>query len=566
MNGFLRAFGSYWFVRRLVVSCFIVASILAVDIAGGTKVHAEERATTPALPRTILFLDDEDVLYRPGTIKRVVEFQKQSADPVIAPDKPWEGMIGWTSVYRNPATGKYQLWYQAYQERRKEDKRLKCVVCYATSDDGIAWTKPNLGLIPFFETKETNIVLIGAGDDEQGGYGDRYCNSVLVDERETDPARRYKMAYYDWGVGKDAKLGSGTHVAFSPDGIHWTKHAGMVSKTPFGGKGMQPPFVDEGFYFEETLKTGVVRKSWRVPTAMSDALDVLYDPLLERYVGYGKMWTPGPDGGLSWKHGMGRIESTDFLHWTKPELVLTVNDRDPPHVEFHTSPVFFYNGMYCSLNQILDRGRGTMDAEFMTSRDGRRWDRTFANTWVIPRGKPERFDAGSIITNGTPVVLDDEVRFYYAGYRGTAIGGVGLNSQELGTSDYYSGVGLAKTPRDRFVAVGPNPHAPVKGQKKDKAQLTNTIGHVTLKALDLSGAKSITVNADAAGGAVRVELLNEDGYRLRGFTKDDAVPLTADDLAQPAAWKEKSLADLPAGRYLVRVHLEKADLYGVTLK
>ncbi len=89
---------------------------------------------------------------------------------------------------------------------RKEDKRLKCVVCYATSDDGLAWTKPNLGLFPFFETKETNIVLIGAGDDEQGGYGDRYCNSVLVDPRETDPARRYKMAYYDWAVGKDAQL------------------------------------------------------------------------------------------------------------------------------------------------------------------------------------------------------------------------------------------------------------------------------------------------------------------------------------------------------------------------
>src|SRR3954465_12006709 len=77
-----------------------------------------------AAERTILFADDEDVLYRPGTIKRVVEFRR-SADPVIPPDKPWESMLGWTSVYRDPHTGKYQLWYQAYQERRTEDKVLK---------------------------------------------------------------------------------------------------------------------------------------------------------------------------------------------------------------------------------------------------------------------------------------------------------------------------------------------------------------------------------------------------------------------------------------------------------
>src|SRR5688572_5585310 len=102
------------------------------------------------LPRTILFADDEDVLYRPGTIKRVMEFKKPSPDPVIAPEKAWEGMIGWTSVHRDPKTGKYQIWYQAYQERRKEDKTLKCVVCYAESDDGIVWTKPNLGLFPFY--------------------------------------------------------------------------------------------------------------------------------------------------------------------------------------------------------------------------------------------------------------------------------------------------------------------------------------------------------------------------------------------------------------------------------
>lgn len=516
-----------------------------------------------AEPRTILFADDEDVLYRPGTIKRVVELKRHSVDPVIPPDKPWEAMLGWTSVYRDPETGRYQLWYQAYQERRTEDKVLKNVVCYAESADGVTWTKPNLDLFPFYEEKETNIVLIGA----RGGYGERYCNSVVVDPRDPDPKKRYKMAYYDWNPVEGAEGGSGTHVAFSPDGIHWTKHeGGIVSKASFGAKGMEYPFADEGVYVEQKLKDGRVRRAWRTPLCMSDALDVLYDPVRKMFVGYGKMWTPAPDGTLAWKHAMGRIESKDFIQWSKPELILTVNDRDAAQLEFHTSPVFVYNGMFFSLNQILDRHVGSMDAEFMSSRDGKRWDRSLAGSFAIPRGAPGRFDAGSVITNGTPIILEKEVRFYYGGYRGTAIGGVGLNNQVVGGKEYFSGVGLVTTPRDRFVAVGINPKSPVKGQKKDKPQLTNTIGNVTLRALDLTGIKSIALNADASKGAVRVEVLNEDGYRLRGFSKDDAVPMKTDDLAHEVRWKDKQVGDLPPGRYLLRVHLEKADLFALTLK
>ncbi len=142
-------------------------------------------------------------------------------------------MIGWVSVHRDSRTGRHQMWYQAYNEKRTGDKRLKCVVAYAESDDGMHWTKPNLGLHPYYEVNETNIVLIGAPN----AYGDRYCNSVLVDERDPDPQRRYKMVYYDWEPDDEQNRGAGMRVAFSPDGIHWTKHPGMVHKTSFGAKG-----------------------------------------------------------------------------------------------------------------------------------------------------------------------------------------------------------------------------------------------------------------------------------------------------------------------------------------
>ena len=70
-------------------------------------------AETGSLPRTILFVDDADVLYRPGTIKRVETFAKDPGNPVLRPTKPWESTIGWMSVGRSPITGRFQMWYQA---------------------------------------------------------------------------------------------------------------------------------------------------------------------------------------------------------------------------------------------------------------------------------------------------------------------------------------------------------------------------------------------------------------------------------------------------------------------
>ncbi len=525
-----------------------------------------------AAQRTLLFVDDEDVLYRSGTQKRIEPLRKYANNPVIFPDKPWEGMIGWVSVYRDPTTGKCQMWYQAYNEKRDADKRLKCVVAYAESADGKRWVKPSLGLFPYYESKNTNIVLIGAPN----AYGDRYCNSVLVEPRDPNPARRYKMVYYDWEPDDERNLGAGMHVAFSPDGIHWTKHEGTVHKTSFGAKGRQVPFADESVYAESPGKDGRPKKSWLVPLSMSDAQDVFYDDLKGCYVSYGKMWMQGPDGGTHWKHGMGRIESRDFIHWSKPQFILGVNDYDPPQVEFHTSPVFLYNEQYFSLNQILNRSAGIMDIEFMSSRDGFTWDRPYAGVHFLERGTEGTFDAATLLTNGTPLLVGDEMWFYYGGYRGTAIGGVGLDRQVIGAKDYFSGIGLAVMKKDRFVAVVPDPETSLRnslkvsretaGKEVAKASKPNTMGQITLRPLDLRDIRRITINADATQGQIAVEVLNEDGFRVRGFSKDDAIPVTGDSLAAPVQWKERHLGHLKPGRYLLRIHLDNAKVYACTLQ
>lgn len=63
-----------------------------------------------------------------------------------------------------------------------------------------------------------------------------------------------------------------------------------------------------------------------------------------------------------------------------------------------------------------------------------------------------------------------------------------------------------------------------------------------------------------------LKFLNEDGCRMRGFSKDDAVGVTGDSVQQSVARKTGQLSDLPDGRYLLRLHLDNAEVFAVTPK
>jgi hypothetical protein len=71
-------------------------------------------------------------------------------------------------------------------------------ICYAGSDDGVAWQKPDLGLVEFDGNTRNNLVM-----RRMHGAG------IYHDVFDPDPARRYK-----------AFMQNGSAV--SPDGFHWT--------------------------------------------------------------------------------------------------------------------------------------------------------------------------------------------------------------------------------------------------------------------------------------------------------------------------------------------------------
>lgn len=486
----------------------------------------QDRSTHSSTGQTLLLVDDHHILYRSGTKRILHPLTRHPGNPLIqGRQQPWETAIAWNSVYRNPVTGLFQLWYQAFAGDAARERTHRCTVCYAESQDGITWTKPNLGLHSFNDIKETNIVLLA-----NGGTSDRYGASVIFDPLASDQARRYKMVYFDFTRDSNGHDQPGLTVAFSPDGIHWTKHPrAPLLPASYGTIGETVPFRNEP------------GRGWTRPLSVADAQDVFYDPKHQAFVRYGKMWIDGPDGKMFWKHAMGRTQSPDFIHWSRPQLVLAPDDIDPSYVEFHTVPVFFHQDCYFACPQILNRAErgGVMDIELAFSRDGFHWERPFRHPFFLARNTAGQFDSGSLFTSSTPVFLENEIRFYYGGYSDGATGGDDYNMA--------SGIGLATMPRDRFAGIWP--------QEK--------IGQVTLKPIDFRKCETLLLNADANSGAVWCEVLEADGFRVRGFTREDAMPISGDSLRHPVRWKEKSISQLPFGSYLLRFHLENAEIFAV---
>jgi hypothetical protein len=512
---------------------FIIIFLANCPVLLVEKLQAQTGTST-----TILLVDDSHILYRSGTKRSLNQLIRYKNNPVILQTKPWETTISYCSVHHDAKTGKFRLWYQAYHQNGNH-------LAYATSEDGINWEKPSLNIIDFNGNKDNNLVL-------HIGYG----GSVLFDPFDKDTARRYKCVFWE-GVKKSTRTSiasspAGLSIAFSPDGIHWTKYkSNPVIKGSYGPY-IQPPYEDE-----EIINSGDLG----APLSTSDVADLIWDPQRKVFAVYAKTWLDGPTGLMHWKRAVVRSESLDFINWSKPVLVMATDEFDVQLNEqelaynavgggsvgnqFHSGPSFYYNNMYFSMLQAMDAGgTGNMPIELAISKDGYNWDRPFrSNLFLSALEDKKRFDASLIWSNATPIFLKDTIRFYYGAYSNR------WNDMKP-YENTISGIGYATIPRDRFAGVKP----------------IGTIGQITFKEINLENCQVILLNADATNGGIKVEILNEDGYRVRGFSKDDAVMIQGDSLRHQVAWENKKISDLPAGRYRIRLHLENAEVFALTFK
>ena len=455
--------------------------------------------------RRILFLDDWVIESSANVCRRIEPLRKQAANPLIVPDRPWEGCqaLLYGSVLRDGATGRYRIWYLTGIGLGDTDHQA---MGYAESDDGLVWSKPLMDAV-CRDGQPTNLVIRRGDWLPHHFFFEPF--GVLDDPADPDPQRRFKFLYLSlefnspkaWNPKiKGSRRGVG--CAVSPDGLRWTPESDWTSE------------------------------------AIIDISQALYDPALREFMLYGRDHVILPEierawGGFPWFKAnywgrvVVRLTSPDLRRWSEPQLVMAADKDDPPGSDVYTMSVFPYEGLYIGMvqryiNNPDDPERdGTLDYQYAVSHDGIRFERVGDRAPCLALGGVGAWDRFNQSIANRPVRVGDELRFYYSG-RTCRHTPAAARSRETGP--HWGAIGLATTPRDRFAALT----AGFDG------------GTVVTKPFP-APAGGLRVNLCAPAGRVGVEVLDEQAQPIQGLSAevrgdalDACVPLPADRLAAVA--------------------------------
>lgn len=485
--------------------------LLLASLAAAVSSMAEEARATALRDLPLLFADDSGIASSNG-VKRTVHAARTRPQPVLEGSVPQEGSRVYLagSVYHDESTGLLSMWYAGHPDL-PGGKKPKVAgfrggkgnfVLYATSKDGITWDRPALGLHEFQGTKANNIIY------------DFHSPSVLLDAGETDPARRYKML---------GSLTGAYYSATSPDGLTWT--------------GPKEPIVKS-----------------------SDNITLTRDPQTGEYMAFLRKH-PTVIRGYP-RRTVWLSRSADFITWSKPELVFAPDEQDDAwaaattgqRTEVNNMSVFPHAAGFLGFPTLfrvtatdrpaseLTHGQsstdGTLDVQLITSADGRKWQRTENRQPIIARGAAGGFDGGSIFgVCSTAVHVGDETWVYYTGISTTH--GAPMPPKRIA-------IGRAEWRRHGFVSLDAGAEA----------------ARVETKPLKLSSA-FLVINADAAGGELRVCVQEADGSPIAGFSLEECSPLSADNARWTPKWS--SSATLPTDRPVrVVVAMKKARLFSLS--
>lgn len=335
--------------------------------------------------------------------------QKHSA-PLLMEDRPWEFTFlnMFPSIWYDTQVSKYRLWYWAAVEcngticpkdptaRRPAGtgmcnepnsvpkgmpsgsfRPFSAAILYAESVDGITFTKPSLNLTTINGSKDNNVVLAGPKYVLDGF-------SVLLDEQDADPSRRWKM------------------VSFT--------NAGHGAKPPFSGVGPKILLAVSADGFRWTNWTATIHDG-RWDTYPSS----LWDQHRKQYVIFDRL-QPGPPKEYRTEAYL-HSTSADFLgkwsntSWTGLNSSAT---RQPDQVV-----VFEYEGIWLGFGQMMNLPRGeanSVDLELALATELQgKWTWLAPGQHLIPRGAHGSRDSCEIFGARQPFVKADEIWIYYVG-------------------------------------------------------------------------------------------------------------------------------------------------------
>ncbi len=283
-----------------------------------------------------LFVDDFWIAEADGVSRKLHSPVKR--ETVLEREKPWEeGSVSYMGTMKDG--DKYRGYYRCRELGHDSGGEI---TAYQESDDGIHWTKPNLGIMEFDGSKDNNIVWRGPGGN-------------MAPFKDANPDAKDDERYKAVVRTRDLL------ALVSPDGLNWRP-------------AQEDPVSTDGPF---------------------DSFNVAFwDPWREEYVAYtrGVAGTGGTFfGGVRW---IRRTTSKDFRNWTPLE---DVDADDTPSEHLYTNACVAYErapGTYLMFPSrfVPERepkpdwpgGPGVSDIVFMSSRDGITFDRSFMEAMIRP--------------------------------------------------------------------------------------------------------------------------------------------------------------------------------------
>ena len=479
--------------------------------------------------RLELFIDDYLIDQLSGAELRL--HHPEPKEIAMEYDAPWEGSgSGYNSVFKDGDL--YRMYYKAWQhESASKEKTHSIYCCYAESKDGIHWEKPDLGLYEFEGSKHNNIVFIRGimdGVNADGGHP-----AVFKDENpNVSPDALYKAFLRSQDENK-----KGVFAFKSPDGIHWK----AMSKVPVISDGA---FDSQNLAFWDNER-GEYRAYWRYFDEETDST---------RFKGFRSIRT---------------ATSRDFIHWENqadleyvdsPREELYTNVIKPyyraPHL-FVGFPIRYTNRGWSESMKALPElehrqwrssikeryGTAITESLLMVSRDGatfKRWNEAFLRPGIERKGTwnyGHQYLAWSpVVTKSALEGAPDELSFY-------------------AIENYWTGKSCSLrryTLRvDGFVSVSAN----MKG------------GELITKPFVFTGSSLFLNFSSSAAGSIQVEIQDEAGKPISGYTLNECPPIFGDSLARIVNWEKGSeLSALEGKTVKLRFVLKDADLFSIQFK
>ena len=471
-------------------------------------------------------------------------------------DLPWEGTgCIYHCVFLDGDL--FRMYYRGYNvnpsyESSKSGQVTHKLGLYAESHDGIHWRKPELGLYQFNGSKANNIVL--ANGDLDGVTIDPSEMAIFKDENPAAPPdARYKALVLTRHAEHNTR---GLIALKSADGLRWTplvKH----------------PVITDGAFDSQNLafwdaEHSVYRAYWRYFDRGTPD---------QPYVGIRSIRTATSKDFIRWNN------QRDLVYPDAPRTHLYTNAVKPypraPHllIGFPTrylerelnnglgearakaapEKIQQWSASLRALPELEQRERRAAASErygsaltetvLMASRDGvtfKRWEEAFLPPGIEREGTwnyGHQYVAWHVIETKSDLPgAPNELSFF-------------------ATESYWTPPGSALrryTLRlDGFVSV----QAPMSG------------GELVTKPVRFTGRQLRLNFSTSAAGSVRVELQDEAGRPLPGFSLEDCPPLFGDSVERPVSWRSGTDVGALAGQAIrLRIVLQDADVYAYQFK